>query len=227
MRPTTSSLPVQRCSGVGLRWVAAAALVALQLGGCAPLVVGGAMVGGTMMYVDRRTTGAQVEDGTIELKASSRVGELMGDRAHVNITSYNRTVLLTGEVPTEADRAAVEQAVQRIENVRSTVNELAVALPSSVSSRSNDSFLTTKVKATFVDAKDLQANAIKVVTERGNVYLMGRVTEREATRATDLTRTVSGVQKVVRVFEIITEAELAELNAKNETPPPKNEPPKK
>jgi len=117
--------------------------------------------------------------------------------------------------------------VQRIENVRSTVNELAVALPSSVSSRSNDSFLTTKVKATFVDAKDLQANAIKVVTERGNVYLMGRVTEREATRATDLTRTVSGVQKVVRVFEIITEAELAELNAKNETPPPKNEPPKK
>ena len=181
------------------------------------------MVGGTMMYVDRRSTGAQVEDQTIELKASSRVKELVGDRAHVNITSYNRTVLLTGEAPTEADRAAIEQAVQRLENVRSTVNELAVALPSSLSTRSNDSFLTTKVKATYVDAKDLQANAYKVVTERGNVYLLGRVTEREATRATDLARTVSGVQKVVRVFEIITEAELAELTVKTDpakTPEP-------
>ena len=99
---------------------------------------------------------------------------------------------------------AIEQAVQRVENVRSTVNELAVMLPSSMSTRSNDSFLTGKVKATYVDAKDLQVNAFKVVTERGNVYLMGRVTEREATRATDLARTVSGVQKVVRVFEIVT-----------------------
>jgi len=202
-----------------LRWFAVAAVAAvgaLQLAGCAPLVVGGAMVGGTMMYVDRRSTGAQVDDQTIELKASSRVKELVGDRSHVNVTSYNRTVLLTGEAATEADKVAVEQAVQRLDNVRSTVNELAVTLPSSISTRSNDSFLTTKVKATFVDAKDLQTNAFKVVTERGNVYLMGRVTEREATRATDLTRTVSGVQKVVRVFEIITEAELAALQPAND-----------
>lgn len=198
----------------------------LQLAACAPLVVGGAMVGGTMMYVDRRTTGAQVEDQVIEVKATRRVGELLGDRAHVNVTSYNRTVLLTGEVPTEADRTAVEQAVQQIDNVRSTVNELAVGFPSSISSRSNDSFLTTKVKATFVDAKDLQANAIKVVTERGNVYLMGRVTEREANRASDLARSVSGVQKVVRVFEIISEAELADLTPKP-APAASGEPAKK
>ena len=211
----TNISSTRRRTGLRAHGLALAAATLLQLAGCAPLVVGGAMVGGTMMYVDRRTTGAQVDDQTIELKASSRVKELVGDRSHVNITSYNRTVLLTGEAATEADKMAVEQAVQRIDNVRSTVNELAVALPSSLSTRSNDSFLTTKVKATFVDAKDLQTNAFKVVTERGNVYLMGRVTEREATRATDLTRTVSGVQKVVRVFEIITEAELAELQPAN------------
>ncbi|HSC00876.1 MAG TPA: BON domain-containing protein [Burkholderiaceae bacterium] len=214
MQQRPSSVP--RRGRTHVRWLAVGALAALQLSACAPLVVGGAMVGGTMMYVDRRSTGAQVEDQSIELKASSRLAELVGDRAHVNVTSYNRTVLLTGEAPTEADRVAIEQAVQRLDNVRSTVNELAVALPSSISTRSNDSFLTTKVKATFVDAKDLQANAFKVVTERGNVYLMGRVTEREATRASDLARTVSGVQKVVRVFEVISEAELAELQPKNE-----------
>jgi osmotically-inducible protein OsmY len=190
------------------------ALAATQLAGCAPLLVGGAMVGGTLMYVDRRTTGTQVEDQSIEVKASNRAKEVAGDRSHVNVTSFNRTVLITGEAATEADKAAIEQAVQRVENVRSTVNELAVTIPSSLSTRSNDSLLTGKVKATFIDAKDLQANAFKVLTERGNVYLMGRVTEREATRASDLARTVSGVQKVVRVFEIVTEAELAEITPK-------------
>jgi osmotically-inducible protein OsmY len=185
-------------------------LVAAQLAGCAPLLVGGAMVGGTMVAIDRRTTGTQVEDQSIEVKAANRVKEAVGDRAHVNITSYNRTVLLTGEAINDADKAAIEQAVQRIENVRSTVNEVAVTIPSAMSTRSNDALLTGKVKATFIDAKDLQVNAFKVVTERGNVYLMGRVTEREATRATDLARTVSGVQKVVRVFDIVTEQELAE-----------------
>ena len=189
-------------------------LVVAQLAGCAPLLVGGAMVGGTMVAIDRRTTGTQVEDQSIEVKAANRVKEAVGDRAHVNITSYNRTVLLTGEAINDADKAAIEQAVQRIENVRSTVNEVAVTIPSAMSTRSNDALLTGKVKATFIDAKDLQVNAFKVVTERGNVYLMGRVTEREATRATDLARTVSGVQKVVRVFEVVTEQELAENAAK-------------
>jgi len=168
------------------------------------------VVGGTMVVSDRRTTGTQVEDQSIEVKAANRVKEAVGDRAHVNITSYNRTVLITGEAVNDADKAAVEQAVQRVENVRSTVNELAVTIPSAMSTRSNDSLITGKVKATFIDAKDLQVNAFKVVTERGNVYLMGRVTEREATRATDLARTVSGVQKVVRVFDVVTEQELAD-----------------
>ena len=197
----------------------AAALVAgvTALPGCAPLVVGGAMVGGGMMAIDRRTSGAQVEDQAIELKAVSRVREL-ATLGNVNVTSYNRMALITGEVPTENDRARVEEAVQRIENVRSVVNELAVAGNSSLGSRSNDAILSAKVKATLIDAKDVQANAVKVVTERAVVYLMGRVTEREAARASDLARTVGGVQKVVRVFEVISEAELAELVQKAQAP---------
>jgi osmotically-inducible protein OsmY len=190
-------------------WLAGA-LAAAQLAGCAPLLVGGAMLGGTMMFADRRTTGTQLEDQAIELKSNNRLREVVGDRSHVNVTSYNRTVLITGEAATDADRATIEQTVQRVENVRSTVNELAVMLPSALATRSNDSLLTGKVKATFIDARDLQVNAFKVVTERGEVYLMGRVTDREATRATELARSVSGVQKVVRVFEVITEAELAD-----------------
>ncbi len=186
----------------------------MLLGGCAPLLVGGAMVGGTLMMMDRRTTGAQVDDQAIELKASNRVRELAGDNAHINITSYNRTVLITGEAATEADRSAIEQAVQRVENVRSIVNEVGVMAPSSLTSRSSDTIITSKVKATLVDARDLQANAFKVVTERSVVYLMGRVTEREARRASELARSVSGVQKVVRVFEIVTEAELADTAPK-------------
>lgn len=193
---------------------ARAALVGLcasaaLLTGCAPLIVGGAMVGGTLMIMDRRTTGAQVDDQAIELKAANRVRDVGGANAHVNITSYNRTVLITGEVANDADRSAVEQAVQRVENVRSTVNELGVMAPTSIAARSQDTVLTSKVKATLVDARDLQANAFKVITERSVVYLMGRVTEREANRATELARAVSGVEKVVRVFEIVSEAELA------------------
>jgi osmotically-inducible protein OsmY len=195
--------------------VLAAALAATTLiGACAPLIVGGAMVGTSLMVTDRRTSGTQVEDQTIELKSLTRIREAVGDRGHVNATSYNRLVLLTGEVPTDADKAAVEQAVARIENVRSIVNELAVMGSTSLTGRSNDTILTSKVKASFVDAKDLHANAFKVVTERGTVHLMGRVTEREATRASDIARGVSGVQKVVRVFEVITEAELAEVQPK-------------
>jgi osmotically-inducible protein OsmY len=191
----------------------AAALAALTLGGCAAVVVGGAAVGTAMVVTDRRTAGVQLEDQNIELKALTRIRETVGERGHVNATSYNRTVLVTGEVPTEADRGAVEQAISKIENVRATVNELGVMGPSSMTARSNDTILTSKVKASFIDAKDLQAQAVKVVTERGTVYLMGRVTEREANRATELARGVPGVQKVVKVLEILTEAELAALSA--------------
>jgi osmotically-inducible protein OsmY len=190
---------------------AAAALTALP--GCAPLIIGGAMLGGTMMYVDRRTSGTQVEDQAIELKASARVRELALP-AHVNVTSYNRLVLITGEVPREADKAAVEQVVAKVEAVKSVVNDLAVGEPSTVSARANDGVISGKVKASFVDAKDLQAQAAKVVTERGVVYLMGRVTEREAGRFADVARSVDGVRKVVKVFEVLTEAELATIMPK-------------
>lgn len=188
--------------------ITAAALSALS--GCAPLLLGGAMVGGVLVATDRRTTGAQVEDQGIELKVSGRVKEL-ATLGHVNATSYNRMLLLTGEVPDEAQRLRVGEALAQVENVKSVVNELAVAGNSSSTSRANDLQLGLKVKASFVDAKDVAANAVKVVVERGNVYLMGRVTEREAARAADLASRVPGVAKVVRVFELISEEELARL----------------
>jgi osmotically-inducible protein OsmY len=193
-------------------WVPAALALAAALSGsaCAPLLIGGAVIGGGMVVSDRRTTGTQVEDQGIELKAASRAREL-ATLGRINATSYNRVVLLSGEVPTEGDRAAVEAAVAKVENVKSVVNELAVMANASVGTRSNDTLLSTKVKATLVDAKDVQANSFKVVTERGIVYMMGRVSEREATRGSDLARAVPGVQKVVRVFEVLTEQELSAL----------------
>ncbi|MCR5884363.1 BON domain-containing protein [Rhizobacter sp. J219] len=184
------------------------------LSGCAALLVGGAVVGGSLLATDRRSSGTQLDDQAIEIKANSRIRDLLGDRGHVNATSYNRLLLLTGEVPTDTDRANIEQALARIDNVKSVVNELAVMTASSLSQRSNDALVTTKVKATLVDAGDISANAFKVFTERGIVYLMGRVTEREAERAADLTRSISGVQKVVKVLEIVTDAELAEIDPK-------------
>jgi len=194
--------------------LAAAVTAATLLGACAPLLVGGAMVGTALSMTDRRTSGAQLEDQAIELKAINRVREAAGGGANVSVTSYNRTVLVTGEVPTQAARAAAEQAVAGIENVRATVNELAVMGSTTLAARSNDAILSSKVKAAFIDAKDLQANAFKVVAERGSIFLMGRVTEREGNRATELARATSGVGKVVKVFEILTAAELAALQAK-------------
>ena len=188
----------------------AAGALAGTLSACAPLIVGGAVVGG-LVATDRRTSGAQLEDEGIELRAASRVREALGDRAHVNLTSYNRQVLLTGEVPSEPAKQQVEQIVSRVENVRAIVNELAVMGNSTLGQRSSDTLVTGKVRASLVDAKDLYANAFKVVTERGTTYLMGRVTQREADRATAIARTVGGVQKVVRIFELISEQELQQI----------------
>ena len=178
------------------------------LAGCVPLVIGGAVVGGTLVATDRRTSGAQLEDEGIELRSTNRLREAFVERVHINANSYNRQVLLTGEVPTEADKVRAQEIVSRVENVRSIVNELAVLGNTSLTSRSSDSLVTGRVKAGFVDAKDLYANAFKVVTERGTTYLMGRVSQREANRATDIARTTPGVQRVVRVLEIISEEEL-------------------
>ena len=186
------------------------------LSACAPLVVGGAAVGTALVASDRRTSGTQLEDEGIELRAVGRINDSLGSRVHVNVTSYNRQVLLTGEVPSAQDKQLIEQIVSRVENVRSIVNELAVMEPSSLGSRSSDLVVTSKVKAALIDAADLQASAYKVVTERGVVHLMGRVTQREADRGAEVARAVGGVKRVVRVFEVITEAELAKL----QTQPP-------
>lgn len=187
---------------------------ALMSTACAPLMVGGAMVGGALMATDRRTSGTQVEDQGIELKASARLREQFGSRVHVNVNSYNRLVLLTGEVPSEADRAAVERTVAQVENVSRVLNELAIAGNSSLTSRSNDVALASKIKLSLIDARDLISNAFYVVVERGTVYLMGRVTEREASRASEIVRGISGVQRVVRAFEVISEEELARITPK-------------
>ena len=197
----------QRVSSLPLAALAAA-LLAGSLAGCAPLIVGGAAVGTALMATDRRTSGAQIDDEAIELRSAARLTEALGDRAHVNITSYNRQVLLTGEVPSDTARQQAELIVSRIDNVLGVTNELAVLPASSITQRSADTLITGKVRASFVDASDLQANAFKVVTERGTVYLMGRVTPREADRATQIARQVSGVQKVVRIFEMVDASSL-------------------
>ena len=194
--------------------VAGAALSGVLLSGCGAILVGGAIVGGAMVATDRRTTGAQVDDETIEVKSNSRMMETFGDRARINTSSYNRLVLLTGEVPTAEDKTRAEQVVARVPNVSAVVNEITVGPLNTFGERSKDTYITTKVKTSLVDAKDLFANSIKVTTHRGVVYLMGRVTEREATRASEVARGVGGVVKVVRVFEVLSESELAQTQPK-------------
>lgn len=191
--------------------VLVAVLGASLLSACAPLVVGGAVMTG-VVAIDRRTAGTQLEDEAIELKVASAINKELGDRVHLNVTSYNRRTLLTGEVRSEADRARATVLAQSQENVKDVINDLAIGAPSTLSQRTKDAVITGQVKAAFVDAKDLQANAVKVVTERGVVYLLGRVTSREAQRATEIARGISGVTKVVRVFEEISEEELKRLS---------------
>ena len=190
-----------------LRSLVAATLCG-SLGACAPLLVGGAVMGGTLVITDRRTSGAQLEDEGIELRGLSRLQDAIGDRGHVNITSYNRQVLITGEVASAQDKQTIEQVLSRVENVRGIVNELGVMGTSSLTQRSSDVLLSARIKASFVDTKDLSANTFKVVTERGTVYLMGRVTQTEGTRAAEVVRSIPGVQKVVRIFEYLSDEEL-------------------
>jgi osmotically-inducible protein OsmY len=200
----------------------AAVTVSTSLTGCFPLLLGGAMVGGTAVYTDRRTSATQLEDEAIELKASNRVSKELGERARVSVVSYNRLVLLTGVVSGDADRAVVGRLVSGVDNVRSIVNEVTVVSAQPTNTIASDALVTSKVKASLVDSKDIFAQSVKVVTERGTVYLMGRVTEREANRATEIARGISGVDKVVRVFEVISEAELANMQTPS-PPPPRSE----
>lgn len=189
---------------------------ASQLTACFPLAVGGAVMTG-MVATDRRTSGTVVEDQAIELKASSRIRDSLGDRAHINITSYNRQVLITGEAPNAQDKALVAQIVRNVEKVESTVDEVAVMGNSNLSERTSDGIITGRIKAALLDSKDIFGTAFKVTTERGVAFLMGRVTERESKRATEAASVIPGVKKVVRVLEIISEDELA----RSQSAPPK------
>jgi osmotically-inducible protein OsmY len=199
---------------IALALAIAAGTVALQA--CAPILLGGAAMGvGGMAVTDRRSVGIQVEDQNIELKAGNRISEKYGDAVHVSVNVYNRKLLLTGEVPSEAVRTEIESVVGSIENLRTVVNDLAVAPASSLNTRANDSVLTGKVKATLIDAKDLFSNAFRVNTDRGNVYLMGIVTEREGKRAAQLVSTIPGIMKVVTAFDYISEAELQGMSRSN------------
>ena len=199
--------------------VACAVLTVAALGGalsgCVALVGGGAAVAG-MSAVDRRSTGTQVEDQGIELRAGNRIGEVMGDKAKASVTSYNRMVLLTGQAGNATDKASIEKLVREQSTVRLVYNEIEVApFTATLGQRSQDTMITTKVKASLVNAKDISSSAIKVVTENNVVYLMGVVTPRESKRAAEIARGVNDVTKVVRLFEVITEDELAAMTPKS------------
>jgi osmotically-inducible protein OsmY len=182
--------------------ILAAALLATQISACVPVVIGGAAAGGAMA-ADRRTSGIYVEDQNIELKASKAVYDALTDLSHVNITSFKGNVLITGEVPDEAAKTKTSNIVLAIENVKSITNELTVGPKTNISSRTNDSYLTSKIKAQFVTENRFQANYVKVVTENSVVYLMGYVTQKEADDAAEIARNTSGVARVVKVFEYI------------------------
>jgi osmotically-inducible protein OsmY len=204
--------------GAKVRNLAALALCAPILAGC----FGAAAVGvgaGALMLTDRRNPETYISDEGMEIRALNRISENYGDKVHVNVVSFNRMVLLTGEVPTETIKTDVEKLVAGVPNIKSISNELAIAGPSSYGGRSNDSYITSKVKARFVDANKFAPNHVKVVTEAGVVFLLGLVTQAEANAAVEIARTTGGVQKVVRVFEIISPEQARA--ADNKLTPPK------
>ncbi len=186
---------------LSLKLLAAIAL-ASQITACVPVVVGGAAAGGAMA-ADRRTSGTYVEDENIELKATKNIYDTLGEASHVNITSFKGNVLITGEVPDDNTRTKAGNMVLAIENVKSITNELTIGPKTSISSRTNDAYLTSKVKAQFVSENRFQANYVKVVTENSVVYLMGYVTQKEAEDAVEIARNTGGVTRVVKVFEYI------------------------
>lgn len=187
------------------------AAAAATLSACAPLAVGGAALTGAMVVGDRRSSGAQLDDQGIELRAANRLRDQMGTRARINVTSYNRRLLLTGEVGNANDKALAETVGKQVDNVLMVYNELGIANSPTFTEKAEDSLLTGKVKAGLLDTKQISANSFKVVSERGTVFLMGRVTQREGTVAADVARGVGGVQKVVKLFDYISEAELKQL----------------
>ena len=209
-------LPIRSAANTILITAACAAL-APALAGCVPAAAVGVGTG-ALVIADRRPTETFIGDEAIEARAANRIGEKFGDRAHVNVTSYNRAVLLTGEVPSEAAKAEVERIAAGVPNVRAITNELLVAGSSSFGSRSNDAYITSKVKARFIEAGKFSPAHVKVVTEAGTVYLLGMITQRESGDAVEITRTTGGVQRVVRVFDIISDEEAKKLDARAAAP---------
>jgi osmotically-inducible protein OsmY len=189
-------------------------VMCLGLASCAAPLLFGGVIGGAMVASDRRSAGIQLEDEAIEQRSASAIRENFGSKEHINITSYNRQVLISGEGTNDTVRRLVESLIGRVENVRTVVNELAIGAASSKGDRASDVLLVAKVKASMVDTEDVFANVFKIVAERGTVYMMGRVTQNEAKRATDVVRGVSGVKRVVRVLEYITEDELRAMQPK-------------
>ena len=182
------------------------AVVVLLLQGCAAVLVGAAGVTGAVIATDRRTTGTIVDDKGIKFKAITDLGEdkELWDQSHVNVTSVNGIVLLTGETPTEELRIRAGEIVSRIEKVRQVHNEIALGTPTSLGVRSNDTWITSKVKASLIGTEGVPGTNIKVVTENGTVFLMGLVTREEGDKATDVARRIQGVERVVKLFEYRT-----------------------
>lgn len=202
----------RRLALMSLSLVASATL----LSACAPLLMGGAAATTVMVATDRRSSGAQLDDQGIELRAASNIRDALGSRVRVSVTSFNRRALITGEAASERDKALVGEAVRQTPNVQAVYNEVGIANSPSLKERTEDSLLTGKVKAGLVAAKDMPANSIKVVTERGTVYLMGMLSQSEAERATSVARTTAGVQRVVRLIEILPDEEINRLKTKTE-----------
>lgn len=200
------------------------AILAPSLAGCFGAIAVGAGAG-TLMLADRRISETYLADEGIEIRAANRIREQYGDKVHVNVTSYNRTVLLTGEVPDAPTKEAVEKLVSSVNEIRRMTNELSISGNSSFSARSNDTYLTSKVKARFLDAARFPINVIKVVTENGGVYLMGLVTQAEADAAVEIARTTGGVLRVIRVFEVISDEQARQLD-KQQPPRQENRPAK-
>ncbi len=189
---------------------AAVGVLLLQLGGCIAvpaMMVGGAAMG-TMVATDRRTPGAVVEDRGIETKAALRIREALGDAVHVNVSSYNRTALITGEVPDEKRKAQVEKIVRDIENAQKTLNELAVMDNTPMTARVSDGILASRIRAALIDEKNLIANAFKITVERGVVYVQGRATAKEIALMTDIVSGLNGVTRVVRILDTLSEQDL-------------------
>jgi osmotically-inducible protein OsmY len=224
MKAVARSLGVLNAARRPLLAAMLAVSAAVSLQACLPVMVGGTVLG-TLAATDRRTLGAQTDDAAIVLKGDGRARKITGELGRVAVTSFNHRVLLTGEVKDEKMKAEVEQQIVTIDGVKSVENDLVVAPVSSIGARSNDALITGKVKAAIIDTKDLYVNAFKIHTDRGVVYLMGRVTQREGKLAAEVARNAANkIRKVVKLFEYISEDELKDLTTQPATDQQKDAP---